>query len=114
MKFMRTIPNFAGRLWSLSAHAIGFVLTKAESVYHLTIVAATIVAGIWTYHLFISERNSHAHLALAAAMTISTNTPSLGERRLVFLDVVLTNTGKRKVVAKKVSESQVAYQDPVS
>jgi hypothetical protein len=90
---------------------VRFVFHKAENFYHLSFIAATAVAGWWTYHLFISERNSDAHLYMDAKWTISTNTPSLGERRLVFLDVFLDNTGKRQIIAKRVSADQVAYSD---
>jgi hypothetical protein len=91
---------------------VRFTFGKAQSLYHLTIAIATVIAGFWIYHLFISERASNAHLFMDIKPTISTNEPSLGDRRLVFLDVFLNNTGRRKIVAEQVSSNTVAYSDP--
>ena len=88
---------------------LGFL--QSQNWYHLVISIATIIAGVWTYHLFIYERNAQAHLAIDVGITISTNSPVPGERRLVFLDVELTNKGKRDLQVKRVPANKVAYQD---
>jgi hypothetical protein len=108
---VRKILHFAKHSWLLFARACKSVFLQIESFYHLTIIIATIVAGYWTYHLFIAERHTQAHLALGVGITISTNSPVLGDKRLVFLDVILTNTGKRKLEAKRVPANQAAYKD---
>jgi hypothetical protein len=103
--------NFAKKAWLVVLRVGKHVFSHSENWYHLILISATFVAGYWTYYIFISERNPNAHLYMDAKTTISTNTPSLGERRLVFLDVFLDNTGKRKIVAEKVSTNEVAYTD---
>jgi hypothetical protein len=90
---------------------IKFVFSHSQNFYHLMFCLATFVAGVWTYQNFTSGRESNAHLFMDATATIKTNIPSLGERRLVFLDVYLNNTGKRRIDAERVSTNQVAYSD---
>ena len=96
------------KLW----HAVKFTFSQGQNIYHFVISIATVVAGIWTYHLFIYERNPNAHLLMDITPTVKTDIPELGGRRLVFLDIFLDNTGKRKIVAERVSTNQVAYSDP--
>jgi hypothetical protein len=103
---------FAKKTWSVVLRAGKHIFSHSQNWYHLILIIATFVAGYWTYYLFIAERNSNAHLFMDAKATISTNIPSLGERRLVFLDVFLNNTGKRKIVARRASTNEVAYSDP--
>jgi len=108
---VRKILHFAKHSWLLFARVCKSVFSQIEHFYHLTIIIATIVAGYWTYYLFVAERNTEAHLVLSTGITISTNSPAIGEKRLVFLDVILNNTGKRKLEAKRVPANQVAYKD---
>jgi hypothetical protein len=89
-----------------------WVMSSAQGLYHLTVIAATVTAGIWTYALFIRERVSNAHLFMDVKPTIVTNIPALGDRRLIYLDVFLNNTGKRNIVAEKISTNEVAFNDP--
>lgn len=109
---MRKNFHPAKSCYAFSVRLCKFLFAKPENFYHLTIGISTIVAGIWIYHLFISERNAQPHLGMDVKITISTNSPALGERRLVFLDLVLNNEGKRKLEAKEVPTDQIAYQDP--
>ena len=106
---MRKITNFARQSWLLLARASKSIFKHSQNWYHLTISIATVVAGAWVFYVFVIERNTQAHLALDLRVTISTNSPSFTDRRLVFLDVVLTNVGKRKLEA---SRAKPAYQDP--
>jgi hypothetical protein len=103
--------HFIKKSWLGILHAVKYIFSHSQNLYHLTFIVATAIAGWWTYHLFYSERNPNAHLFMDAKTTISTNIPSLGEKRLVFLDVFLDNTGKRKIVAERVSTNEVAYSD---
>jgi len=109
---VRTGFHFAQRMWRGVSRAAKHVFSHSQNWYHLTLIGATLAVGYWTYHLFVSQRTASAHLFIDSKITILTNTPSLGTRRLVSLDVVLSNTGKKAVVARRVSTNEVAYSDP--
>lgn len=108
---MRKIIHFAKNFGRIITRAYKHALSHSQSWYHLIISFATIVAGIWALYIFVFERNAQAHLGLDIKITISTNSAALGERRLVFLDLVMSNEGKRKLEAKRVPTDQIAYQD---
>jgi hypothetical protein len=59
----------------------------------------------------VAERQSQPHLGLEVKITESTNAAGFGDRRLVFVDVVLRNEGKRKLEAEDVPTTRIAYQD---
>jgi hypothetical protein len=82
-----------------------------QNFYHLIVGLATIVVGIWTYQNFVSGREPNAHLLMDATATVKTNIPTLGDRRLVFLDIFLNNIGKRRIDAIRVSTNELAYCD---
>jgi hypothetical protein len=109
---MDKIAHFAKKTWLVISRTGKHIFSHSQNWYHLILIIATVIAGWWTWNLFYAERNPNAHLFMDATPTVKTNIPSLGDRRLVFLDVFLNNTGKRKIVAEKVSTNQVAYSDP--
>lgn len=109
---MRKILHFARHTWFSFSRGCKFIFQHSEKWYHLTVIVATITAGGWAFFTFVIERNLQAHLGLDIKVDISTNSPALGEKRLVFLDVILTNEGRRKLEAKRVSTDNIAYQDP--
>jgi hypothetical protein len=97
--------RFGRRLFAATERGIGFVKSNAEHWYHVVVTAGTIVAGIWALWIFVFERTAESALSIDPSVVIVTNAPSLGMRRLVFLDVALANKGKRMIKAMRVTSN---------
>jgi hypothetical protein len=88
-----------------------FFVRRGETLQHLAVIIATIIAALWSYNLFESERQSMPHLGIEI-QSVQQAIPKSDSKKIVFLDLILTNRGKRKLQADEVPTSQIAYQDP--
>lgn len=82
----------------------------AETIEHIVVTLASIVAGSWAVFLVKRERG------LDSALTIDIQTSMVGAQPAQFtaFDVTLTNVGKVDLRAKKVPIGTNAYADDVS
>jgi hypothetical protein len=107
---VRKVHNIARHTWSKCTRTCEFVVRNSEKFHHLVICVATILAGLWTYRIFVVERQSQAHLGLEVKTT-QVMMPASTDHRLVFMDVILKNEGKRKLEAEVVPTTKTAYAD---
>jgi len=68
---------------------------------------AVVLAALWHLYIFIRGRTFEKRLLL----DICTSSEELGETRLLFVEVKLTNNGKGKLGAKRVRPGECVYTD---
>jgi hypothetical protein len=105
-KKVAIIPRLRKRWLSLWS----FLVRRGETLQHVAVVLATLMAAAWSLYLFLAERQSKPHLAIDL-QNVQRNIPSSTDRKLIFFDLVLKNEGKRKLQAEEVVTTENAYQD---
>ena len=70
---------------------------------------AVVLAALWHLYIFVRGRTFEKRLLL----DICTSSEELGEARLLFVEVTLTNNGKGKLAARRGRLSDWVYKDEI-
>ena len=83
------------------------VRTWAETIEHIVVAIASIVAGLWALLRLVRERGFDSALTI----DVESSTIPAEPHPYTFLDVTLTNVGKVELQAKPVRHGSTAYED---